>query len=469
MLEHHGCVALRGIAQPDPLAGQTTRFERMFEHLAPAHIPSQFLEAMGAAGGPMDEAGGAVGPAQMPLGFVFLGQFIDHDITLDVTSSLDAAADPNASLNFRTPALDLDSLYGNGRNASPFLYNGVKFILRDPGGGLPAASDLQRNANGTAVIGDPRNDENRIISQLHLAFLKFHNKVVDRLVAADAGLAAPERQAELFMRAQRLVRWHYQWMVIHDFLPRVCGTARVGRILGGQHRTPFYEQRQHIPVEFAVAAYRFGHSQIPGRLATNNPATMFDLFSDQIGHGFEPVDSAEDIVSWPLFFKIGAPNPQRARKLDIKLATTLLNLPGNVVGPDSTTPRKSLAVRNLLRGQAFRLPSGQAIAVEMDFPPLTGDNLLPAEVPANVKDACREGAPLWYYILREAQIQRAGEKLGQVGGHLVAEVIIGLIQKDPTSFIGANPNWRPELPRANAGKPPFNFDMADLLTFAGVV
>lgn len=472
MLEHHGCVALRGMSDSKPLPSETTRFGRLFPELPPAHVPSHLLERLGVAGGPMDEAGGPVGTAQLPAGFVFFGQFVDHDITLDVTSSLDAAADPAASLNFRTPALDLDSVYGGGREASPYLYDGAKMLLGNPGNGLSDGSDLPRNtrnnSRAVALIGDPRNDENRIISQLQLAFLKFHNAVVDHLILGDASLSAPNREGELFSQARRLVRWHYQWVVIHDFLPRICGTKRMGRILGGQRRTPYHHQDQYIPVEFGAAAYRYGHSQVPGRLATNNPGNVFDLFSDQIGHGFTPVQSADDIVNWSLFFEVGPGQPQRARKLDIKLASTLLALPSNVVGADSTTPRKSLAVRNLLRGQTFGLASGQAIAAAMGLTPLTGENLLPDSVDEDIRTACQEGAPLWYYILREAQMERQGQKLGGVGAHLVAEVILGLIQKDPTSFIGSNPNWRPALPRTNAGKPAFDFDMVDLLAFAQV-
>ncbi len=463
MVSHHGCVALRGIEKR--LAPEGGRFGRLFPKLSPCTIPSQYLEQLGEGGGPMDEGTpGSIGEAVLPVGFVFLGQFIDHDITLDVTSSLGAAQDPDATHNFRTPALDLDCVYGGGPEASPHLYDGEKMLLGDPGGGLPSGSDLPRNSAGTALIGDPRNDENRIVSQLQLAFLKFHNAVVDHLQAAEPSLTGKE----LFERARESVRWHYQWMVLHDFLPRICGRARLRRILGGQRKAGFHPGQVFMPVEFSVAAYRFGHSQVPGTLATNNPATTFSLFSSQLGMGFTAVDDPDDLVDWQLFFQTPGGTPQRARKIDSRLATTLLELPANIVGGDAGSIHASLAVRNLKRGQVFGLPSGQAVADAMGIAPLSETELWPESLPAELRLNLRGRAPLWYYILKEADVQRDGEKLGRVGAHIVAEVIVGLIERDPTAFLGSDPNWRPVLPRT-AGKPADDFDMEDLLAFAGLL
>ena len=257
-------------------------------------------------------------------------------------------------------------------------------------------------------------------------------------------------------------------MVIYDFLPRICGRARLRRILGGQRKAGFHPERAFMPIEFSVAAYRYGHSQVPGVLATNNPSTTFNLFSSQLGHGFEPANDPDDLVEWRLFFKAGAETPQPARKIDSRLASTLLDLPANIVGGDAGSSRASLAVRNLQRGQIFGLPSGQAVAEAMGISPLDESELWPSSVPAELRSNFRARAPLWYYILKEAEVQRDGEKLGKVGAHIVAEVIVGLIERDSTSFLGDEPNWRPNLPRAT-GKPEFDFDMEDLLTFTDLV
>ncbi len=462
MQTHHGCVVLRGAERR--LAPEGGRFGRLFPKLSPCNVPSQFLEQLGAKSGPMDEgAPGSVGEARLPAGFVFLGQFIDHDITLDVTSSLDAAQDPEATHNFRTPALDLDCVYGGGPEASPHLYVEEKMLLSGPGGGgLPDDSDVPRNSAHAALIGDPRNDENRIISQLQLAFLKFHNAVVDHLHTDDSNLTGKE----LFEHARRVVRWHYQWMVIYDFLPRICGRARLGRILGGQRKAAFYPRRSFMPVEFSVAAYRYGHSQVPGELATNETSGTLGLFSEEFGMGFKPVNGPEDVVDWRLLFKVGSNRPQRARKIDVRLASTLLELPEDIVGEEAGVD-VSLAVRNLKRGQIFGLPSGQAVAKAMRIAPLSEDELWPDSIPADLRSSFLGRAPLWYYILKEAEVERDGEKLGKLGAHIVAEVILGLIERDATSFLGVEPNWRPFLPRA-AGRPVGDFDMEDLLAFAGL-
>lgn len=459
MQHHHGTMQKKGEEKTRaPLPGQTTRFGRAFEDLAPLYVDPAALKQLGRAGGPMDESAAApVDHGELPAGFVFLAQFIDHDITLDTTSSLSARAEPDEILNVRTPSLDLDCVYGSGREAAPYLYHDAKMILGDPGNGLPAGSDLPRSSAGVAMIGDPRNDENRLISQLQLGFLKFHNAVVDVIKAGDPTI----KEDVLFERARETVRWHYQWMVLHDFLPRTVGHQRMRRILGGDRRI---DSLRHgpafIPVEFSVAAYRFGHSQVPGTLATNNLDQQFKLFDRELGMGFAPVDDPRDLVDWSLFFLGGNNTPQRARKIDTLLANELLTLPMPVVG----TGEASLATRNLLRSQAFRMPSGQRVAAAVD----AGDVLTQEQLWGNDEELRRAfagGAPLWYYILREAMVHREGQKLGRVGGRIVAEVIIGLIEKDEESFLYNDPNWQPWLSRAN-GRPEGDFNMNDLITLS---
>ena len=114
------------------------------------------------------------------------------------------------------------------------------------------------------MIGDPRNDENLIVAQTHLAFLKFHNRVMDTLPQG-AGNSGDEDRP--FGRARRTVRWHYQWLVLNDFLPRVLDRAVLNDIRNNGRR--FYDfdaapfgGRPFMPLEFSVAAYRLGHSMV---------------------------------------------------------------------------------------------------------------------------------------------------------------------------------------------------------------
>ena len=225
----------------------------------------------------------------LTAGFTFLGQFLDHDMTFDPTSNLERHSYPEHISNFRTPSLSLDNLYGAGPGASPHLYDqsaagqGIKFLLEATG--TAGKFDVPRNSQGVALIGDPRNDENLIVSQLQVAFLKFHNACVDH-VKTKIKLTKPD---EIFAEAQRLVRWHYQWIIVHEFLRKTCGADVVADVLENGRKFYKWHNEPYIPVEFSVAAYRFGHSQVrPSYRAnfTGNPGGQ--PFFAMI---FEPVPS----------------------------------------------------------------------------------------------------------------------------------------------------------------------------------
>lgn len=297
--------------------------------------------------------------AQIAAGYTYLGQFIDHDITFDPVSSLQRQNDPDALVNFRTPRLDLDSVYGRGPADDPFLYeeDGVRLRLgKDIG--PEGARDLPRDRRtdegspppNRALIGDPRNDENKIVAQLHVVFLRFHNAAVDKL--AGEGLSGEN----LFKQAQRLVRWHYQWLVLHDFLPTILGQQGTSLVNDGLFEnvsyvsnsdTPgdppiertirrakllFYdpETQPFIPLEFSVAAYRFGHSMIRGAYQLNDdefPGQPVQLFND--GATFTNLNGFGDIpdswgIRWKHFF---GPAAQKAMKIDASLAAPLSSLP----------------------------------------------------------------------------------------------------------------------------------------------
>ena len=461
MAKHHGMEALTGLPvfchfghEPQ----ESNRFGRMF-HLAPLTLPGSELLALGAKKGPMDGGKAPKRTTSVPVGQVFFGQFVDHDITLDTESSLSSVSEPGDVENVRTPTLDLDCIYGSGPEAHPFLYHaagdfaGVKLLAGADGTAVSqpanlAREDLTRSSQGTAIIGDPRNDENRIISQLQLAMIRFHNKVADHVDALDA--EALEGKS-VFEKTRELVTWHYQWVVIYDFLTHMCGNFVVNDILGNgrKHYCPS-GGKPFIPVEFSVAAYRFGHSMIPQKIQIQKGKAAQDLFGTALGNGFSPLSDPKAVVDWRELVETSTPRGvQKAEKLDRKLATRLLELPF-ITDPQDVA---SLASRNLLRGQAFQLPSGEQVARALARPDseISAVSQAARTVASPAADLS-PGTPLWFYILVEAEkVGRQAtetkfekrEGLGPVGARIVAETLIGLIELDRRSFLGSNRNWHP--------------------------
>ena len=452
-MAHGGDAWHRGLSVPKGRFQETGRFGRKFPHLRSLksfeYGDAERLGAGSSGGTPGPMNGGAT-PADnpsIPAGFTFLGQFIDHDLTLDTTSHLEQQNDPLAVRNFRTPAFELDSVYGLGPRVQPYLYDGDNFIISEDG------VDLHRTLGGVALIGDPRNDENMLIGQLHLAFLKFHN-------------AVRRDHASSFEEAQGIVRWHYQWIVLNEFLRLTVGDEAVDAALAGSPPAGGYSHEAFMPVEFAVAAYRFGHTQVRAHYRLNaqkggpifpasvnaSPPTKTqrsDLRGGPVG-----VDFA---VDWGLFFG-SDPSVQLTNKIDTKLAEPLLNLPVSVVSDSdlgNQAPNRSLAVRNLKRGISFGLPAGETIAAFYGITPLTS-----AEVGQH--SGMEDGTPLWFYILKEGEVLANGERLAGVGARIVAEVFVDLLRCDAATYLNRDPGWRPTLPSATPGE----FTIADLIAIA---
>jgi hypothetical protein len=405
----------------------------------------------------------------VPAGFTYLGQFIDHDITFDLSSDLQRRNDPHARVNFRTPRMDLDSLYGSGPADQPFLYDwdtphhpGVRLLVDRNDGSDLAPVDLPRNRRGRALIGDPRNDENRILSQLHLLFIRVHNRVVEHILGEEPDIATDE----LFQRAQRLVRWHYQWIVAHDFLERIVGETLAHSVL---NRAPSgWRGQPSIPVEFSGAAYRFGHSMVRKAYRLNG-CQVAEIFPVPGGStadltGFQPLPRTH-IIDWDLFFyeKFDSSLEHNASmRIDPVLATPLGQLPKGV-----TEHGPSLPLLNLRRGHRLRLPAGADVADVLGVDRLDPVEFLPdsfaQSAPAGALELLRDATPLWYYVLAEADHRGCGGiRLGPVGGQIVAEVLVGLLEADPQSYLHRDRCWKPELPCTNE-----NFTMLDLLAFVG--
>ena len=404
-------------------------YARMFPQLPSFQADEQFLHALGRAGGlcdcgDMDDSPDSV--ADSAAGWPIFGQFVAHDITAD-RSILRSHANTAELHNARSPQLNLECLYGDGPTGHPFLYqrdDPAKFLLGSDG------ADVQRNAEGIAVIGDPRNDSHMLMSQLHLAMLKAHNAFVEG--ARRTGVA----NERVFDEAARQLRWHYQWIILNEFLPALVGQTLVNQVL---REGPQWFRPAHggfIPLEFADAAYRYGHCQIRHRYQLNLQTDPVPLFPDLLG--FRAV-SRERKVDWTLFFDApGATPAQRSKKIDGKLVRALIELPVAVTGECEIEDYHSLAVRDLQRGQGVGLPSGEAVARHVGVAPLS------AEQVGIASTGWHGETPLWYYVLREADARTGGHRLGPVGGRIVTEVLVGLIDADATSFRRNSHDWRPQ-------------------------
>lgn len=473
----HGFGRRNGDEQPTGGAVRQGKFGRMFPNLPPLRATDEAMAALGEA-----MRGDSPENEDIPAGFTYLGQFIDHDITLDTTGLGEQIADPTAVLNFRSPKLDLDCVYGRGPVADPQLYQRADASRMQIGRtnnqsfGKPAMKpnlpfDLPRGPQGLAIIGDPRNDENLIVAQIHLAMLRFHNRVAER-VAKGAIVRS------VFEDTRELVQWHYQWIVLHDFVEKLVGKAVLKDVLENGRKFYRFESQSeygepYMPLEFSVAAYRLGHSMVrevydyndvfrPGGVVPADLDLLFrfsGLSSDQDAEQFAldiPIPS-DWIIDWNRFFTFNGVAPANASlSLDPMLAPRLHRL-NNIPSTESA----SLAARNLQRALKMGLPSAQDVAGHMEIPLLSEADLTSGADGQVLKNLnLHVKTPLWYYILKEAQMQQGGKRLGAVGARIVAEVFVGLLQGDPNSFLARNPGWTPTLG-------PKNFGMADLLAFAG--
>lgn len=477
-----------GFAVAQPL--DTRRFDFLFPELQ--EDPANLLPVASKTRDDLVELGEAMssvfgGDSNIPAAYTYFGQFVDHDITLESSSTpgsqlvapdlspLPLARIGQDTQNLRTGALDLDSVYG-----LPAPSRGAKMRLGKvaQSGGRPPNkddfNDLPREGRSVdivhdraALIGDPRNDENLILAQLHLAFLRAHNELVD--------------QGNSFRSARRLLRQHYQHIVLHDFLKRIVDPQIVDDTIALNRVYDPDEDEFFMPLEFTVAAYRLGHSMVRGNYDFNlnfQPATLDQLFtftalSGQLGE-FDTLPELW-IIEWENFIDAGQPFT-KTRRIDTKLVEPLEHL-RILTGEEEAGLARRLAVRNLLRGYLLRMPTGQAVARALkkklqgvrDIPVLGSNRIregAASEEQAQVLEEAEflERTPLWYYILAEAAELGGGQRLGPVGGTILAEVLVGLVRRSANSILRSQ-NWHPTLPSAQPG----TFTLMDLLKFAGVL
>jgi hypothetical protein len=486
------------------------RFIRLFERAPAAEARESDLEELAAA--MTSEAEAEPAPETEPDGeenrgmvaaFTYLGQFIDHDLTFDPVSVLRERVSRRQLrelVNFRTPRFDLDSLYGRGPAEQPYMYDpqdGRKLLRGRPLSGNPEdpdATDLPRGPNGRALIGDPRNDENRIVAQLHATMIRFHNRMADALPKAE------------FAEVRQQVRWHYQWMIVHDFLPTIIAVEPLHRVfphladgssIADSPPRPRPARLSLMPVEFSVAAYRFGHSTVRPLYRLNSTISRRPLFSASqdpaadLG-GFRPIPD-DWAIDWQFFIdlehgrRLRLPNPnpgdriERKPQFAYKIDTSIVN-PLGALPPSIATNPASLPQRNLQRGRDFGLPSGQTVAKRLRLTPLPDDHIVigkaaqeePKQLLTGISSRFAGNAPLWTYILSEAQttsLAAAGSapdldavpiRLGPVGGRLIATVFAALLNGDQGSFLHAQPAFTPRRAFTHRGA----FGLAELINVA---
>src|SRR5882672_1653942 len=401
-MDHTHCLSSARAREADA-AVTSSSYARLFPDLPAFTADEAFLYALGRAGGLCDCGDAEDDEASLgteAAGWPFFGQFVAHDITAD-RSALQSHVDPARLRNARSPQLNLEGLYGDGPVGHPYLF--------------------QRN--------DPANDSHVLMSQMHLAFVHAHNQFVDRV--RSEGTPEPN----VFESAARELRWHYQMVVLREFLPTLVGGELVRSLLdnGPSFYRPAHEP--FIPLEFADAAFRYGHSQIRHRYTLNSASAPAAVFPDLIG--FRPV-SRDHRVDWTrLFDAENGPPAARAKKIDGLLVGALITLPVALTGESHVEEFHSLAVRDLERGQGVGLPSGEAVARRLDETPLSREDIGAARV------GWRGETPLWYYIQREADVRCGGNRLGPVGARIVGEVLVGLLNLDPSSVRHAPDDWRP--------------------------
>lgn len=534
----HGARPKKDMYKSTFLEECNNHYQRMIENcesLAYNDMNKELLQKLGDLMG-MNSSNEPRKVSNIPAGYTYLGQFIDHDITFDPFSSTDSVQDPLKTINMRSPRLDLDSMYAGGPEVTPYLYDhsqnlnsrirGLKFLLgsnqnngpggpRNPDGTLkiPEDFDIPRTSDGTGIIGDPRNDENLFVSQIHHSMLKFHNAVIDMLDANNV-----EREG-LFEKARDIVTYHYQWIVVHDFLRRLVPDKILNDVFVRKNiklfKSPTVNDRFVLPIEFTIGAYRFGHSMVRDNYGFNenfNESTSQSTFLNAfnfVAQGNLPVRS-NWVVDLNRFFPTGLQHANTsnfelnlAMKIDTNMALSLEMLPKGINERPRTHRFMSiLASLNLVRGLAFQLPSGQCLSKCCHVTPMQGSDLygvrLRKEIACCLPKDCSPNylqidqvdverpnelldekllelinseeiiskTPLWYYVLREAELKGRGNQLGPCGSQIIVETFYQMLKEDKESIL--NNRFKPFLPRID-GKKKGDFDMPDLLNFAGVL
>jgi len=403
------------------------------------------------------------------VGYTYFGQFIDHDLT-----EMDPLPPPlwrrilrkllrhrrfivnvkSELRNLQTPRLDLSHLYGGGPSdqKSKRLYwsDGVRLKV----GALSASGqsfDVYVDADGNPVVADDRSRENLIIRQMVAVFARLHNAAVEQWgpTIKDAG--------ELFEKAHRQTVWQFQYLVVQDYLRSVLDYSVFSEVFEKGNVLFEWKKTFSIPLEFAVAAFRFGHSMVRLNylLSIDQDHTLKEIFERSAQSGQLEEDKWK--IAWELFFQGAGGEGSSASAITSQPIDTLVAKPlhdlsnfivelfpvGKLPLPVVTIDQFKLPVRTLLRGESMQLVCGQAAADGLDVVRVTDDLLaspcpgtppMTPHAPILQRGQILTRTPLWYYILKESEGNSHGRRLGPVGSHIVAETISAALRYDQTSY-----------------------------------
>jgi signal recognition particle subunit SEC65 len=481
---HHAAAAMAPNGEKPP----PFKFGRVCRKADALTEPQQkeMIDALKRLGKAMNADDQEAEDSNIPAGYTYLGQFIAHEITFDRTKGLPAIeANPGS---WRSPQIDLDGLYSE--RPSPLYEDNARLKIGETYHQLFSVypNDLPREKKTrVALVSDPRNDENLATAQTVVAFIRFHNNVVKAL----KNESPPE---QLFERAKAEVVRHFQWIILKDYLRTVLDANVLDDV--EQHGPRRFrieaEADLFMPLEFSGACFRFGHSMVqrvyewnkyherndPAGVKGASLSQLFEQteFSGIVGKSEDnPSVTSDWIIDWRRFYKfppeLGYAPPARvnhARKIDTFFNLHLDKMTGFPID-DIPLENRSITIRNLLRGFALSLATGEEVADCIGEPVLKPDEIINGPH-AEFLDTprFRGRTPLWYYVLKEAELA-GGNHLGRVGSRIVAETLIGILKKSPYSILN-EPKWYPRFTRrGTAGTDTAVFEMVDLLDFAEVV
>jgi hypothetical protein len=461
---------------------------------------------------------------KIPPVYTYFGQFINHDMSAPVGNiAAEAATFPaidqigntgpapdldkqsrassvkpilEAIKNEQPNPLSLDSLYGNGPDSEDNdirrLYDADGVMFRIGESAEVSDEDLQASAinpskairkrgapdlprsKHEALIADLRNDENLIISQLHLALLLFHNN------AAMALRPEFSDRKQLFAEARKELTLHYQWCILHDFLPQLLWEDTLDEVLSAG---PKPAATAGVPMEFTTAAFRFGHSLVSDTYDFNDnfgiggklteSASLLQLFTFTSRGGMANGKGGQLpnhwIADWKRLTRTSSNKISGSDKIDLALADGMLNK----MAHGNNLQHASIFFRNILRGYHRRIPFGQELAGKMRVKIVPASDIADM-LPANMADLAREldltsHTPAWLYFLCEARHFGKGEKLGPAASRIIAETFVGALKKNPESILNLPGGWTPaRRGRIRVKEGPIN-DIRDLLEFSGVL
>ncbi|MDE4100067.1 hypothetical protein [Phaeobacter gallaeciensis] len=413
-------------------------------------------------------SGGFVEPQQsteIPAVMTYFGQFLAHDVTHLQWSTPESAwtnLRAGHSLDFGTVLTQTD--LSHPQNSNWNCHAGVSLGETTTTG---EHRDLPRSLlpYGQSCTSDARNDTNLALAQIIVLLTRFLHAVRQH---------NPTLSVE---QVGALTAQHLQAVVLDDYLRTICDPGiwqdirDNGRSLVWTDKTrPFY-----VPIEFAAAGFRFGHSMVRDMYAHWGDSDKFMCATTFLRFVHDPPDPANSLINgrlggiwahdWRAFSRLAdAGDMVRAARIDPNIAFAFRDLSEGHFAL-KTAPQAgatiNLAHHTLKRQYTLGLPTGQQLAQLAGVPTMSAAEVLGTGY-SNIADAIDQAGfgsdtPLWFYILREAEFFQGGGRLGPLGSRLVCETLHAAIENSAASILtetgGPAPevSFVPTMPRVTNG------------------